>query len=560
MKRLLKVVLPIIGKAGAFSYIFLGIVTGLFSFLFITLVTRVIGIMIGGSFTAISKEYVTVFLCTIIIYVWSRRSLALTSTRLSLRISWTLRKQIISLALNANYRQLSQRIAKIQTAILADVGTLTNASLSIIDFSVAVIVSISCFIYLAYISFTLFLVTLSVAIVGVAVYSISNRKNTSHMEKIRKLENTFQDNLNSVLDGFKEIYMEPKKGKFIYDHRICTNANESYEHNLLAIRGLINNQVTSQILYYLLISSILTVFSVWLNVGSGDIVSYVFALLYLMGSIETIMAQLPNLMRAGVAADQLLNLRNELEDAALKIPVTDKPVFKGDFQQLSVRDLRFAYSSDDLSFGIGPLDIEIKNSETIFIYGGNGSGKTTLIYCILGLLRPSTGKINVNGIPVSDANFQEFKSLYSVVFSDFYLFDEIPYEEPVDIDKWDFYVKLFELEGKVALHNNRFSTTDLSTGQRKRLSLIAALLEKKSLLVLDEWAADQDPGFRKKFYTEIIPLLKKEGFAIIAITHDDKYYHCADKLFKMSEGKLFDESAAIGHSALSVNHSALLVK
>lgn len=64
------------------------------------------------------------------------------------------------------------------------------------------------------------------------------------------------------------------------------------------------------------------------------------------------------------------------------------------------------------------------------------------------------------------------------------------------------------------------------------------LLEKKPILVLDEWAADQDPYFRKKFYTKIIPLLKKAGFTLLAITHDDKYYNCADRVFEMDYGKM----------------------
>jgi putative ATP-binding cassette transporter len=109
---------------------------------------------------------------------------------------------------------------------------------------------------------------------------------------------------------------------------------------------------------------------------------------------------------------------------------------------------------------------------------------------------------------------------------------------------------MFELEGKVKIEGNTFSTTDLSTGQRKRLALIAALLEEKPVLVMDEWAADQDPYFRKKFYTEILPLLKQEDITIIAITHDDKYYNCADRLYKMDYGKLKEESIRMHEAPL----------
>jgi putative ATP-binding cassette transporter len=134
--------------------------------------------------------------------------------------------------------------------------------------------------------------------------------------------------------------------------------------------------------------------------------------------------------------------------------------------------------------------------------------------------------------------------MFAVVFSNFFLFDELACADNCDMEKFKRYLQVFELEGKVELQDGRFSTTDLSTGQRKRLALIAALLEEKPVLVLDEWAADQDPHFREKFYMDIIPLLKKEGITLIAITHDDKYYHCADKLFRMDYGKLRMERMA----------------
>lgn len=77
-----------------------------------------------------------------------------------------------------------------------------------------------------------------------------------------------------------------------------------------------------------------------------------------------------------------------------------------------------------------------------------------------------------------------------------------------------------------------------SKGQGKRMSLIFALMEKKPILVLDEWAADQDPYFRKFFYEELIPKLKAEGKTIIAVTHDDAYFHLADRIIKFNYGKI----------------------
>jgi putative ATP-binding cassette transporter len=237
-----------------------------------------------------------------------------------------------------------------------------------------------------------------------------------------------------------------------------------------------------------------------------------------------------------------MDLTAELEGANFNNPIPQKYISKNEFARVEVKDLEFYYEENENSFGIGPVNFSINKSEVAFIYGGNGSGKTTFVHAILGLLVPSAGEIRLNGVPVDHANYPDYRTAFSVVFSDFYLFNELLGTDHFNLEKWNYYLQLFELEGKVKLEGTSFSTTELSTGQRKRLALIAALLEEKPVLIIDEWAADQDPYFRRKFYTEIIPALKNEGITIIAITHDDKYYHCADKLYKMDSGKLIEEN------------------
>jgi len=85
--------------------------------------------------------------------------------------------------------------------------------------------------------------------------------------------------------------------------------------------------------------------------------------------------------------------------------------------------------------------------------------------------------------------------------------------------------------------DDQWSTLELSTGQRKRLALVVSLLDRKPLLVFDELAADQDPEFRQFLYEQLLPRLKAEGSTVIAATHDDRYFHIADKVIKMEYGK-----------------------
>ena len=540
---------PLISKGKISQYVLLGILSGLFSFLFINFVTRVVGLIIGGEFTAIRKEYVVLFFSIILAYVWTRRALSVAIIRLSQSFFWQLRKQILTLVLNANYQQLTARKAEIDAAIVSDVHILTQASMSIIEFFTSLILAFSILVYLACISWVLFAITLGVAAIGVLVYYFGSQYNNRDLESARTLETTFIGHFNDVLNGFKEIYMEPRKGRAIFEQRIVPVAGKSLSSNLSAFTGFLNNQLTGQVLFYVLISSVLLFFSIILDIKAGDTVRFAFALLYLLSSIENIMVLLPGIMRAKVASQHLVNLRKDLERVRYSNPVAATSIRLQEFETLQVEGLQFRYGYTDNAFSIGPAYLEIASGDIVFIYGGNGSGKTTFVHTLLGLREPTAGQRYLNGVPVGKDNYAWYRTAFAAVFSDFFLFDGLVGLDDPDIEKWNYYLGLFELDGKVSIENGRFSTTDLSTGQRKRLALIAALLEEKPILVLDEWAADQDPYFRKKFYTEILPLLKERGFTILAITHDDKYYHAADKVYRMEEGRLIAEQVDM-HASL----------
>jgi len=498
----------------------------------------VIGLIIGGQMTIISKEYLLLFCSIILLFVWVRKTLALGIIRVSQTLFWRLRKNILQLVLRANYRQLAQEKNEVYSAIVSDVNVLTNVSMTLIDFCTACILSVSCLIYLCTISFLLFLITLGVALTGATIYHFRSTKNVDAFREARVLETGFQESFNAILNGFKEISMDPRKGRDIFEKRIVPISRKAFANNAAAFSGFLGNQITGQILFYLLISSVLLIFSITLHIRTSDTISFIFTLLYLLGSIETIMLLLPGLARAKIASNHLMSLRERLEKLQYQSALPASYISRDEFEQISVCGLCYRYSADQDGFGIGPINFEVEKAEIVFVYGGNGSGKTTFIHSVLGLAMPSAGEILINGQKLTEENYPVYRTAFAVVFSDFYLFNELVGVDHYDQARWEFYLELFEITDKVSLKDGVFSSTDLSAGQRKRLALIAALLENKPVLVIDEWAADQDPYFRKKFYIEILPLLKEEGFTIIAITHDDKYYHCADKLYKMDYGKL----------------------
>jgi len=193
----------------------------------------------------------------------------------------------------------------------------------------------------------------------------------------------------------------------------------------------------------------------------------------------------------------------------------------------------------EYNFVLGPVNLSLRPGELVFLVGGNGSGKTTLAKLLVGLYQPESGTICLNGQPVTDANREAYRQLFSVVFSDFYVFEQLLGLVTPELDtQARYYLIRFHLDHKVRVTEGVLSTTELSQGQRKRLALLNAYLEDRPCYVFDEWAADQDPLFKELFYTRLLPELQARGKLVVVITHDDKYFHLADRLLKLEDGRL----------------------
>ncbi|HWC59456.1 MAG TPA: cyclic peptide export ABC transporter, partial [Verrucomicrobiae bacterium] len=195
--------------------------------------------------------------------------------------------------------------------------------------------------------------------------------------------------------------------------------------------------------------------------------------------------------------------------------------------------------TEDSHFELGPINLRFRPGELVFLVGGNGSGKSTLAKIITGLYVPESGEIRIDGKTVTDKNRDDYRQLFSAVFVDFYLFENLHGIHNKNVDEQaKLYLDQLHLSHKVKVKDGVLSTTAVSQGQRKRLALLTAYLEDRSFYLFDEWAADQDPLFKDVFYTQLLPELKARGKTVLVISHDDKYFHVADRIIKLDYGKL----------------------
>jgi len=428
--------------------------------------------------------------------------------------------------------------SKIYTALTQDTNTLSQAAMLIVNAAQSGIMVLFSLIYIFIISPPAFFVIIIMVAIAVISYLSLSGALTLEFEKSLENEGHFFSSLSSILYGFKELKINLKKSNEVFDNHF--NILSTLEEVKVSIsKKFVYAMMFSQVFLYLLLAVIIFVIPHIWDSSSDTIIKVTASLLFIIGPIESLVDILPTYGRADAAARDIQRLEENL-DYTNKNMVNDNEEYVENFDKIILRDVEFDYldNNNQKIFGIGSIDLEINKGETIFIIGGNGSGKSTFVKLLLGLYFPTKGSIFVDDDVVDEYNYQSYRELFSTILSDFYLFDKIYGVDNIDQKNVDNLLTQMQLRTKTKFSDNAFTNKELSTGQRKRLALINTILEDKQIYIFDEWAADQDPQFRKYFYEDILSKFKEQGKTIIAVTHDDQYFNVADKIYKMEYGKL----------------------
>lgn len=263
--------------------------------------------------------------------------------------------------------------------------------------------------------------------------------------------------------------------------------------------------------------------------------------LFTLAPLATAAGFLSSLKRIEVSLDHIDKAGISLYDTKISTDLKPSSNWSPSDTLVELKDITYSYyhSEEDEHFMMGPINLAIKSNEMIFMVGGNGSGKTTLAKIMLGLYYSDNGTILFKDSVVEMKHLDSFRSNFSAVFTDAYVFQELYHiNESLLESDGQMLIDMLQLTKKVKIKNGQFTTKRLSDGQKKRLSLIISILENKEVYLFDEWAANQDPHFKAIFYTEILEYLRSKQKTIIVITHDDAYFHLADRILKLRDGKL----------------------
>ncbi len=408
--------------------------------------------------------------------------------------------------------------------------------------------------YLLYLSPAAFGVFLLTVVGGVFAYLAINRRLHDSLDAQNRRQAQMLDAIAAIIHGGKEIRLNTARGDAVERaYRKMSRATEK----LLVVSGehwaeLI---LMSSVVTYLMLGIVGFAFPQFIKGYSLIVFSLIPVLLFCMGPLAKIVAHAPMFLRADVGLGAILRIQRELAAAGSVSPDEARQLALPlrDFSTISYSGLTFTYPAEagESSFTAGPLDLALNRGEVVFLVGGNGSGKSTAMRLMCGLYPASQGLIRVDGDVVEASAVAGFRELFSAIFVDFHLFDRLyglEQTEPLTVNRL---IDEMGLAGKVRFEQGRFSTTSLSTGQRKRLALIAALLEDRPIYLFDEWSAEQDIHFRRYFYETVIPRLKAQGKLVLAVTHDERYWHLADRVIKLDLGTIVQDGPGTAWEASS---------
>lgn len=428
---------------------------------------------------------------------------------------------------------------KIYTAI-GDIKTIVHFPRVVIDvFNTSTMILFS-LTYMLFVHPMLAGIVLAMAALLFVVYFVQNKKISAAFETIRELENEYYRYLNDLLSGYKDIKMSSVRNQTIYEEYLQKNRKETEKLETKASIQYTNNEVLGNFAWFAILGFVIFGLPLLGKIDQQATISFTVTILYIIGPLTTLIGTLPYFSRSTTAIRRLQAFESQVQSLNVIEAAPTPPRWTQEFRSLTFRDLEYSYKDDSNKtlFHLGPLNLTIKQGETIFIVGSNGSGKSTFLLLLAGLLEKHWGELYLNGNPVSRQEGSAYRDLITTIFTDTYLFSEnydnfsLQENDPT----LQHYVKLLGLTNKIRYTKRGTMSGNLSKGQQKRLAMILALMENKPIIVLDEWAAEQDPQFRYYFYDQLLPLLKKAGKTVIAVTHDDRYFGFADRIIEFNKG------------------------
>jgi putative ATP-binding cassette transporter len=424
------------------------------------------------------------------------------------------------------------------TALTQDSMLISQTAMKMVIAAQSLLVLLFSSIYLALLSPFSFLLTLITIGVGVMVFFSHFQQTSEELQAAEQKEAEFLNRFTAMQYGFKELQVNRRESDDMFAH-LSDSITQTRILKLSANTRLFFDAMLGNFVFYLLLLLVVSLLPLIMPSSSETTHKVVASILFIFGPVGMFTGAMSMIMKTESSIKNLYDLEERL-DASIQIQEPQDPDKYKDFKQIRLENLKFHYADPQgrTVFLSGPHNLIIQRHELLFIVGGNGSGKSTFLKLLMALYHAEQGNIYVDDEKIDIPMYPNYRALFSIVLTDFYLFDRIYGLPDIDEDEVNRWLHILELDKKTRYENQRFTNMDLSTGQKKRLAFIVAVLKNRPICIFDELAADQDPGFRQRFYEQILPDLKAQGRLVIVVSHDDKYFHLADRIIKLQDGHI----------------------
>lgn len=458
--------------------------------------------------------------------------------RLNQRAHADLRRFISARVIAADFRRLEEIGGpKVQSALSEHSTQVAEFFVSFPTILVNAIIVSGCLAYMAWLSWQVFLAAVVVIGLGSLGYHLAHLRAIRHLDAAAREQDRLFDHFRSLVEGAKELRLHAAK-RLLFSRDMLGGSIETVRRErAFGMSVFLVSSAWGNFLIYGFIGLVL-----FLLVGEvpdrGRIMTgFALVFVYMVAPLENLLMALPRANLAKVSGARIDEITQQLEHTESDAASAPAPRLESLLLQ-GVSHRYYHEGVDDL-FTLGPVDLAFSPGQITYLVGGNGSGKTSLAKLLVGLYRPEQGAILINGEPVDDASRDRYRQMFSAIFSDFHLFEQMLDAVSAELDaQGNALLEKLHLQHKVQVRDGAFTTRALSQGQRKRLALVVAYMEDRPFLVFDEWAADQDPVFKEVFYRELLPELRAKGKAVLVISHDDRYFHLADRLVRMENGQV----------------------
>ncbi|MCI6989259.1 MAG: ATP-binding cassette domain-containing protein [Campylobacter sp.] len=478
--------------------------------------------------SSVDSKTLLVFAAFLLGFLLTSFIIRATITTISQNFVYNLRVKTVQSILKTRYLKIHHNRSKLIASLTSDIPALSSAFNSLPELIQGGFLIIGVLLYIAYLNTIFFCVIVLILILVGGVNLYCTQKTHQFYKAFREGENLLYKDYLVAIEGHKELNINHTKMEYFLNNKFIKNSLSIKNSIINAnIYGNFMRDFTS----VAILGIIGLVFYLGLNFGITNLqnsTTISLAILFIRSPFMIAIASIPNLQRANIALNNLKNLDLDIQNIDTQIYKNSDKFDFSSWKQIRLQNISFSYGEECV---LKDINLQINRGEIIFLTGENGVGKSTLFLIIAGIIKPDSGEIYIDNELITDNNLKSYQNIMSVIFNEPFLFEESFYDD----GKISQLLKILEL--KLALKDGKFIHSELSSGQKKRLAMLNALLENKSLLLLDEWCSDIDPKFRRRFYEKLIKYIVGMGYTIFMITHDDRFFGKADKIYDMNDLK-----------------------